>query len=331
MTREVKNPDLTKVTRQVRQDLDRVEETLARVLGAAEGLTAEVSAHVLASPGKRLRPILVLLVSRLGEQDGDRAVAAAAAVELVHTATLVHDDSIDHSSLRRGRETINARWGESISLIFGDYLYSRSFMLLAEAGLYDAMQSLATATHLMTCGELLQWERRGQTGMTEDDYLRIVKYKTASLFAASCRVGAAASKNGNGHVADVMRFGENLGIAYQMVDDLLDFIGAERSLGKPVGNDLREGRTTLPLIRALDQAGEAGRAEFQALLRGGGAEDGRWSDVVGFVSRHGGIRYCRQRVEEFIHTAKQSLAAVEPSEARDALLAIADSIVGKSA
>ncbi len=320
---------LLKLKRLVESDLDRVEEKLGQVLGSGEGLASEVSAHVLSSPGKRLRPILVLLISRLAERDEDLAVTAAAAVELVHTATLIHDDAIDQSSLRRGRVTVNAQWGDNISLIFGDYLYSRSFMLLSEAGLHEAMQALALATHLMTQGELLQWERRGKLNISEEDYLRIVRYKTASLFSAACRVGISACRNGSGCSGGVVDFGEHLGVAYQMVDDLLDFIGAERSLGKPVGSDLKEGRATLPLISALRQAGDRERAEFLSMIDDGGLENGGWSDIVAFVSRNGGIQYCRDKVAEYGEAAKRALDGIASSDARDALLAIADYVIAK--
>ncbi len=321
--------ELIKLKKLVCSDLDLVEERLNQVLGAGEGLASEVSAHVLSSPGKRLRPILVLLISRLADRDEDLAVTAATAVELVHTATLIHDDAIDQSSLRRGRVTVNAQWGDNISLIFGDYLYSRSFMLLSEAGLYDAMRTLASATHLMTQGELLQWECRGKLDISEEEYLKIVRCKTASLFSAACRVGVSALRNGAGCTDGVVDFGENLGVAYQMVDDLLDFIGAERSLGKPVGSDLKEGRATLPLISALRQASEKDRTEFLSLIHQGGLEDGGSSEIVAFVSRNGGIQYCRDKVGEYGEAAKQALDGVGSSEARQALLAIADYVIDK--
>lgn len=319
--------ELKKLRALVRADLDRVEETLQSVLGSSQGLASDVSTHVLSSPGKRLRPILVLLTSRLGPRSRDLAITAAAAVELIHTATLVHDDTIDESALRRGKATVNDRWGDKVSLIFGDYLYSRSFMLMAEAGLFDAMRILASATHMMTHGELLQVERQGRLDVSEEEYLWIVRCKTASLFSAACQVGFAACVHGDGWGHRVVDFGERLGVAYQMLDDLLDFIGAERSLGKPVGSDLREGRTTLPLISALRGASESERAEIISLINNGGLENGGWPEVVSFVSRHGGIDYCRRKVKEYGEAAKRALGGIEFSEARDALLVIADYVV----
>jgi octaprenyl-diphosphate synthase len=323
------SPELVKLQKLVAPDLDLVEEKLYEALGTGEGVASEVSRHILSSPGKRLRPILVLLISQLSTRNRDRAITAAAAVELVHTATLVHDDAIDDSSLRRGRATVNAQWGENISLIFGDYLYSRGFMLMAEAGLYDAMRILASATTLMTQGEMLQWERRGNLDICEEDYLRIVKFKTASLFAAACHVGVTACDNGDGWAGDVVRFGEQLGIAYQMVDDLLDFIGAERSLGKPIGGDLKEGRATLPLISALRGADEEERSRFLDLIHSDGLENGGWPEIVNFVSRNGGIQYCRQKVGEYGEAAKRALVDIGLSDARQALLAIADYVIAK--
>jgi len=320
---------LRKLQDLVRPDLDLVEEKLEEVLGSAEGLASEVSSHILSSPGKRLRPILVLLTSRLAPRNRDVAITTAAAVELIHTATLVHDDSIDQSALRRGRATVNARWGDKTSLIFGDYLYSRGFMLMAGAGLYDAMRILASATHLMTRGELLQMERRGRLDVSEEDYLRIVRYKTASLFAAACQAGVAACVGADGWSRGVVDYGERLGVAYQMVDDLLDFIGVERSLGKPVGGDLREGRTTLPLISALRGATDRDRARLVSLIGSGGVENGGWPEIVRFVSDNGGIDYCRQKVKEYGEAAKQVLDGVLASDARRALLVIADYVVGK--
>ncbi|MCK4547613.1 MAG: polyprenyl synthetase family protein [Candidatus Eisenbacteria sp.] len=320
---------LQKLQKPIQLDLDLVEEKLREVLGAGEGVAGEVSDHILSGSGKRLRPILVLLVSRLFPRKQDHAITAAVALELVHTATLVHDDAIDDSALRRGRVTVNARWGENISLIFGDYLYSRSFMLMGEAGLHDAMRVVASATHLMTQGEMLQWERRGDLDISEEDYLRIVRHKTASLFSAACQVGLSTCEDGDGLARDVVSYGEHLGVAYQMVDDLLDFVGAERFLGKPVGGDLREGRVTLPLIRALQGADEKERAEFLGLIRSGGLDNGGWPEIVNFVSRNGGIEYCHQKVRQHGEAAKLALARVESGDALQALLAIADYVIGK--
>ena len=244
--------DLESIQAPVREDLSRVGDELRRIVVSDFSMIKDVNEHLLFLQGKLFRPTLLLLSSRVGGKPEEDALTLAAVVELVHLATLVHDDAVDHSVLRRGLPTVNALWTHQVAIIMGDYLYSRGVTELAQRGHLDALTVLARAANEMSVGEMRQLTSYDALDFTEDDYYRLIAAKTASLMSASCEMGALA---GTGEYrTQLAQYGHNLGMAFQIADDLLDYTGTEAATGKPTGHDLRERKVTLPLVGALAHA-----------------------------------------------------------------------------
>lgn len=319
-------PDLATLQEPVREALGGVQRLFLEAIETDLVRMNAVSKHLLLQQGKKLRPTLLLLAARLGGPIRPDAVKAGTAVELIHTATLLHDDVIDENWVRRGLPTINAKWNNHLSLILGDYLYSRAFVVLTEGGLWDALQILSQATHTMSEGEMLQILRTDHLEVSEEEYFSFIRDKTASLIAASCEIGG---RLGGVDPALLARFGLNLGIAFQIVDDLLDFTGTEGDLGKPVGNDFRAGKVTLPVIAALKNAPPAERRVARELLRSRESLNGQWGEVVGFIERHGGIEQSLREAARRGEEAKEALAGITPSDARDALELAVDFVIAR--
>jgi octaprenyl-diphosphate synthase len=267
--------------------------------------------------GKMLRPTLLLLSSRLEDRTVPMATAMAAVAELVHLASVVHDDSVDHSNVRRGQPTINALFSHQIAVIMGDYLYSRALAELVRLEELDPLRAFTSASNEMTLGEMRQLASYDALSFSEGDYFALNRAKTASLLGASCEVGAICGAPG--HRAALRRYGEQLGMAFQLADDLLDYTETESVTGKPSGNDLREHKVTLPLIAALPRMTPAQRAVVNALFASPVPGDGDIAEVVGIVTECGGLEYARRKGEEFAHEAEEALAGLPDSEARQAL------------
>lgn len=323
----------------VSEELGLVERELARMLPHGTGLIDEVCDHLLAGRGKRLRPTLLLLTAKAtGEPSKEECVTAAAVVELVHTATLVHDDAIDGSGMRRGASTVNRRWGDTVSILMGDYVYSKVFTLLAEQKMFGAMGILAKSTNEMTVAEMAQVEHRKNIEVPEPDYMSVVEGKTASLIAAACEIGAMVGGRHDGIAKVCSSFGRQLGIAFQIADDILDFVGDEHILGKERGADLREGKVTLPLIAALQSAAEPDRARLRELAleffadesASEGPSETAWSEIISLIERHRGFSYSREVAAHYAESAKRLIAAFDETPSRNALLAAADYIVLRS-
>ncbi|MGH7444334.1 MAG: polyprenyl synthetase family protein, partial [Longimicrobiales bacterium] len=254
-------PKLSQIQRPVRDRLDGVLDELRRIVFSDYQLIGEVNDHLLWARGKLFRPTLLLLANRIGERPHPRATTLAAVVELVHLATLVHDDAVDHSVLRRGMPTVNALWNHQTAVIMGDYLYSRSITELTDFDRVDLLRVLSQAANEMSIGELRQLASCDALRFTEQDYDRLIASKTASLMSAACEMGAVA---GEPTLREPLRrYGHALGMAFQIADDLLDYTETEAVTGKPAGHDLREHKVTLPLIHALGRAGAAARTEVE--------------------------------------------------------------------
>jgi octaprenyl-diphosphate synthase len=311
-----------------------VEGQLRRLLPNGSSLIDEVCGHLLSTRGKRFRPALLLLSAKMtGEPSREESVSAAAVVELVHTATLIHDDTIDRSGTRRGLSTVNRRWGDTVSILMGDYVYSKVFNLLAEQKMFGAMGILARSTNDMTVAEMAQVENRGDTMITEDDYLSIVEGKTASLLGAACEIGAMVGGGHDGLAKVCSQFGRRIGIAFQIVDDILDFLGDELQLGKARGTDLREGKVTLPLIAARRNAAGSDLSKLHSLTLACFAMDDDESDLdelIGLIDKNGGFEYSRETAARCADSAKSLLESFDDSPSRDALIAAADYIVRRS-
>lgn len=302
----------------VEHELGLVQEELSRFFVCDVALINQISKHMLRSHGKRFRPTLTLLVNKLNGEVSQKAVLAATIVELIHTATLVHDDSIDRSFMRRGIPTVNSIWNDQTSVIMGDYLYSKAFFLLVENNLMEVVQILARATHLMSLGEMLEIEKTLDFGVTEESYNRLISEKTAVLISAACEIGAYLAW-GNGKERRLMAdFGMKLGMSFQIMDDILDIEGDAQTMGKRTGSDIRDGKITLPLIEAIRNAPEAKARQIRELMSNG-IDDHGAADVVTFAAEYGGLDYARQRARGYADQAIELLDDFEDNQFRQTL------------
>ncbi|MBI3454466.1 MAG: polyprenyl synthetase family protein [Candidatus Rokubacteria bacterium] len=321
--------------RLIGEDLRACEAEIGGELRASPvPLIRDLGEYVALAGGKRLRPILVLLCARLGGGLGVRAARLGCVVELLHTATLIHDDVVDQAPLRRGRTAANARWGDDAAVLVGDHLYSRCMALLVADGDLAVMDALATAMVSMTEAEVLQLERKRDGELSETDYLRIIRQKTATFMSACCRIGGIVAHLDAGAVGALGAYGERLGIAFQIIDDSLDFDADEARLGKAIGADLREGKCTLPLIAMLERATVEERARIlQALGRPGSAQRERVpaerdvAEVHRLVKMYDGVGYAVGRAAAYAAEATAQLARFSPCEEREVLSLIADYVI----
>lgn len=301
----------------VRGGLERVSDEMVRIVVTDTPLIGEVSSHLLGMKGKMFRPTLVLLSSRASGGSEDRAATLAAVVELIHLATLVHDDSVDHSVLRRGMPTVNAMFSHQISVIMGDFLYSRALLELVRLKDLDALGVLAQASNDMTLGEMRQLSLEDPLAFSEEGYNLLIRAKTASLMSAACEVGALCGADE--HRETLARFGQAMGMAFQITDDLLDYTEEKEITGKPSGLDLREHKVTLPLIAALRTMSGASRGEVEAFFAAAEPDDDAAARIMQIVAEEGGLEYARARGEEYAVQAEEALAGLPPGEATTAL------------
>jgi octaprenyl-diphosphate synthase len=303
----------------LRPRLDAVQEELRRIVAADFGLITEVNAHLFRMQGKLFRPTLLLLADEATGGPERRSETLGAVIELIHLATLVHDDSVDHSVLRRGLPTVNSLFSHQVSVIMGDYLYSRAVVELVRLDDLEPLRIIGRVTNDMTIGEMRQLLSHDRLSFDEEAYDLLIRSKTASLLAGACEVGAlgAAAE----HRAALAGFGDALGMAFQIVDDLLDYTEDEAVTGKPSGLDLREHKVTLPLIAALPRLSEAGRREVTQLMRTEEPDAGQVARVVALVTEAGGLEYARARAQRFAELAECELDRLPPSPARETLRA----------
>ncbi len=301
----------------VRDELDQVSEEVRRVITAHLPIMEEVNDHLLQMQGKMFRPTLVLLANAVDESPDARAVPLAAIVEIIHLATLVHDDSVDHSSLRRGMPTVNSVFSHQISVIMGDYLYSRALAELVHCGETEAIGILTDATTKMTIGEMRQLASLDALAFTEGEYETLIHSKTSTLMAAACELGALAGAPR--FRQELALYGERLGMAFQVADDLLDYTEDPSVTGKPTGLDLREHKVTLPLIHVLPRLSPAARARVDTLFAADVPDDRDIAEVIGIVTEYGGLDYARRRGERFAEEAHESLSGLPDTPARVAL------------
>ena len=313
----------------VQDDLRRVEAEISlESMGSAEAVSA-ISRHLGRNGGKRLRPILVLLTSRLVGKPGDNAIKMAAVVEMLHTATLVHDDVIDNANTRRGKPSANSIWGNHAAVLAGDWLYMQAFQMALRERNFHVLDLLIGLTQMMVEGELLQLERIGHIDISEADYMELVDRKTASLFSACAKLGAITAGADEAVELQLGEFAWNLGMAFQLVDDVLDFTADEGILGKPVGNDLQEGKVTLPIIYALESASRSERALLEQALHDGTYERVSFLQVRAVLERNCGILRARQRAQLFTDRARLILSQFPESPAQRALFSATELITGR--
>jgi octaprenyl-diphosphate synthase len=313
----------------VGDDLAEVEAEIRRELSSPVPLIQEMGGYIAGAGGKRLRPILLLLAARLAEYRGPRAIRLACVVELLHTATLIHDDVVDQAPLRRGHPSANAQWGDDASVLVGDHLYSKSFAMLVRDNDRGVMETLARATVSMTEAEVFQLQLKRSGLTSESDYVRIITQKTASFMSACCRIGALLGAVPAAHIEALTRYGLDIGIAFQISDDALDFTADQARLGKAIGADLREGKRTLPLIAMLERVPPAEAEQVRAALRRRTLDAAEIEDIRRLVLEHEGVEYARARAQAFAQAAKADLEAFAPSEERETLALVADFVVDR--
>jgi octaprenyl-diphosphate synthase len=330
----VPTPTLERVLKErvaalVGADLESVEGEIRRQLDSPVALIREMGGYIAGAGGKRLRPMLLLLASRLAGYRGPRSVRLACVVELLHTATLIHDDVVDEAPLRRGRPSANAQWGDDASVLVGDHLYSKSFAMLVRDNDRGVMETLARVTVSMTEAEVFQLERKRNGITTEADYLRIITQKTASFISACCRIGALLGGLPPEQVEALTRYGLDIGVAFQISDDSLDFVADQARLGKAIGSDLREGKLTLPLIAMLERASRWHTDRVREILRRRTLASPEVEEIRRLVLDYDGVEYARERAAAYAQAAKADLDAFPPSEEREILSLIADFVVDR--
>lgn len=319
---------LEKICEPIKEELKELEINFKSVIKTDVQLIKDIFTHIVSSKGKRLRPILLFLCSGLNGKPTKKTMQAATIVELLHTATLIHDDVVDNSDLRRGIPSINSIWDNKISVLIGDYLFAQIFSYLVQINDIKIIKIIADVTTQMSQGEILQMERAQDFLMDEEIYMRLISNKTASLIAATCKLGALSSNSADSeHIENMRIFGESLGIAFQIKDDLLDYYGTEKKLGKPICKDLLENIITLPVLFCLQQADKNKRDELLSILKNG--QEDQIKTVVQFVKDTGGIQYAEKRAEFFIQKALHCLDRYEESPYKESLILLSDFITSR--
>jgi octaprenyl-diphosphate synthase len=326
---EKTTPALSQIFEPIRTDLERVDSEFERQIQSQVTLIPTIGKYIQTSGGKRIRPAVLLMASRLAGYEGDRGVLYAAVVEFIHTATLVHDDIIDDSDLRRGRLAVHSRWGNDITVLLGDYLYIKSMALALTHDTLDLVRLLCDVTLRMIEGELYQLTKNGDADITEEEHLEIIRRKTAYLFSGSAQIGGMLGKITKEQQEALREYGFNLGITFQLVDDLLDFTGDAKALGKPIGADLREGKMTLPLIHLLSQGAEMGESIVREIIVSRSTTEEQWNELLSILHEHRSIVYAHHRAVEYAERAKKPLSIFPPSSERDALLALPDYVLSR--
>ena len=312
--------------RPVRRQLEQVQRRLEGLFKTPIPILNQVGGHVLATRGKKFRPTLLLLTAQLRGKVGPEAITCAAVVELVHAASLIHDDSVDRSTLRRGLPTVNGLWTDEMAIIMGDYLYAQSMALLVQNGDLVPMDIMAAVVSDMACGEAMEFQHAHDLDLKESDYEELIRAKTGSLIGASSEIGSFV--DGGGRTAKrrarFNHFGTRIGVAFQIVDDLFDYLSEPEVTGKPVGYDLVEGKVTLPLIAALRQATQADRVKLRRLAGRKTWTKEQWGSLVALIERTGGFQYARERAAILAAEARAAIADERKGAARRALDAAID-------
>ncbi len=313
---------LEKCLAPVAEPLAEFEQAFRDSIGEKSGLAGAIADYLVALRGKRIRPALVLLSHRSQREDGPAAMGAAVAIELIHTATLLHDDVIDVSDRRRGKLSVNARWNNLAAVLMGDHLFARAFGILVALDNQKLLEVVSHATKRVASGELRQLQQNRNFSIDEREYSEIIADKTASLFGASCQAGMLeAGRNGTDPEL-YHRFGETLGLSFQIADDLLDYLGDSRKTGKETGNDIKEGKVTLPLIHALERASTAVRKEIISIAEN--YEPEKFERIYELIAEHGGFDYARARANELGERARECLVPLPESPYRESLEMLTD-------
>jgi octaprenyl-diphosphate synthase len=315
-----RKPSLDPLSRLLSGELELVNQLIVQRMQSPVALIPQLAGHIVASGGKRLRPMLTLGCARLCGYNGRRHIALAAAVEFIHTATLLHDDVVDASDLRRGRDTANAVWGNKPPILVGDFLFSRSFELMVADGSLRILEILSRASSVIAEGEVLQLTTANDTGTTETAYLAVVQAKTAELFAAASRIGAVMADRPHEEEEALDCFGRNLGIAFQLVDDMLDFSAHQSQLGKSVGDDFRDGKVTLPILVAFARGDEEERTFWRRTIEDLNQQPGDLERAIRLMARRGALAETLARARAYAATAIDALSMFQDGVERRALI-----------
>jgi len=321
-------PDLAQIFEPVRDELARVEREFTKYLESRVELIPQMGRYIQMSGGKRVRPAVLLLAARLCGYTGDRAVLNAAVVEFIHTATLVHDDIIDDAETRRGRLAAHSRWGNDVTVLLGDYLYIRSMAMALTQDTLDVVRLLCEVTLRMIEGELYQLTKTGDAAITEEEHFEIIRRKTAYLFSGCAEIGGLLGNCTPEQRVALREYGFNLGVAFQIVDDVLDYTADESALGKPIGGDLREGKVTLPIILLLKSTSSEVVGLVQQVVADRAVTADAWRAIRESLVHHGALDAAFERAVTYAHRAQQQLTvAFPPSIERDGLIALADYVI----
>jgi octaprenyl-diphosphate synthase len=312
--------DLNKIKHPIRTDLEEFEAHFSQSLKSKVPLLDRITYYIVQRKGKQVRPILVFLCGKLLGPITPSTHIAASLIEILHTATLVHDDVVDDSNMRRGYFSINALWKNKVAVLVGDYLFMRGFLLAMKKKEYKLLELVSDAVEKMSVGELLQIEKARKLDITEEVYFDIIRQKTASLMAAACALGAASTTKEDELIEQMRRFGELAGLSYQIKDDLFDY--GNDKIGKPRGIDIKEKKMTLPLIHALSKCKESEKRQILSLIKNKSEKKSTVNEVVEFVSKYGGLRYAEQKMEALKDEALQLLNSFPSSPAKDSLVSL---------
>ncbi len=321
--------DIQEVFELVSDDLQKVETELSRNLESSVLLIPEAGKYILLSGGKRFRPLILILSARLCGYTGLHHVPLAGVFEFIHTATLLHDDVVDNAEVRRGSSSVNAVWGNETSILLGDYLLSKSFSVLTRVGDLSILKVMSDTTTRLAQGEIMELQRCGDPLTTEDDYISIITEKTAVLISAACRVGAILGHASHEKEKALEGFGLNMGIAFQLIDDLLDYVATEEEFGKAIGKDLCEGKVTLPLIHTLQVSNNHDRERIIKIIESDDQEEQEedLSTVIDLIRGHGGIERTYETAREYVETARGFLDGFNACKEKEALLGVADYVI----
>ncbi len=325
-----KNASIEKLVSLVASDMERVNAMILSRTGSEVTMIPEVANHLISSGGKRLRPMLTLATAGLSAYEGDGHVKLAAAVEFMHTATLLHDDVVDESDMRRGKIAARIKWGNEASVLVGDFLLGQAFRMMVEVGSLRALDILSAAATVIAEGEVMQLAAAKNTETTEDEYLAVIRGKTAELFAAACEVGPVIAGRPKAEQAACRSYGMNLGIAFQLVDDALDYGGKAATLGKNVGDDFREGKITLPVVLSFRRGTDEERAFWKRVLERSEIEDADLEQAIGIMRRHKALEDTVERARHYGAMARDALALFPSSPMKQALLETVDFCIARA-
>ncbi len=320
---------LTELTASIQNDLNRVEQTIAETLRTENVFIQQMVDYLSGSTGKRIRPALGILSAKYCGQVTDETIALGAALEMIHVATLIHDDIIDNSEIRRKQKTLNFKWGNEISVLMGDYVFASSFYLMAKKLPKNILSTLADTTNIICRGEISETFHRFNAGLTEAQYFDVIKEKTASLFAASCQTGAMLAEGDESDIENLYRFGMGIGMAFQVIDDTLDFVGKESTIGKPVMSDLREGKLTLPVIHCFNCGSPSEKEKLTEIILSKVKNDSDVQFLNSLIEKYKAIDFSIKRARLFVEEAKSALDELDEKPSKIELLYFADFLINR--